>query len=55
MEETTTCMFFDGWNDKTKYMVYSEETKKYYRGKVVDEHYSLTVEPSGRYADHFVP
>jgi hypothetical protein len=55
IEDTITCMFFDGRKDKTKYMVYSEETGKYYRGEVKEEHYSLTVEPSGRYADHFVP
>ena len=30
-EDTITCMFFDGRKDKTKYMLYSEETGKYYR------------------------
>ena len=55
MEETVSCLFFDGRRDKTTYMVYSEETNKYYRDEVVEEHYSLTVEPSGRYVDHFVP
>ena len=46
---------FDGCKDMTKNKVYSEEKGKYYRGEVKEKCYSLTVEPSGRYADHFVP
>ena len=38
-----------------KVMEYNEETERFHPRKKLKEHYSVTVEPVGRYADHFVP
>lgn len=46
------CLNSDGRRDKTKFMTCDEETGKYYKAERMEEHYSLTTEPSGKYADH---
>ena len=54
-EDKVMCLFFDGRRDSTKMMLFNEETGKFYQSKSMEEHYSITVEPDGRYVDHFVP
>ena len=36
-------------------MKYNEETDKFYSCVKKEEHYSVTIEPSGKYAFHFTP
>ena len=55
LEEKIQCIFFDGRQDKTKVMEMNEVTGKFHSTVKVEEHYSMTVEPDGRYVDHFVP
>ena len=55
-EERILGVFFDGKLDKqTKIMKLDDETQRYYSGKIKEEHYSVTWEPSGKYLFHFTP
>ena len=54
-EEEIICLFFDGRRDRTKVMLFNEQTGKFYQSVKTEEHYSVTKEPSGQYAFHFTP
>ena len=47
--------FFYGRADKTKVLTFQEETKKYHKSVITEEHYTLTQEPEGMYVHHFSP
>lgn len=55
LERDILCLTIDGRRDQTKTLSYDEETVKYHESVVLEEHYNMTIEPSGDYADHFVP
>ena len=49
------CIFFYGRADKTKVLTFQEETKKYHKSVITEEHYTLIQEPEGMYVHHFSP
>jgi len=54
-ENGISCILFDGRRDETRVMVQAEENGKMYPGVVKEEHYTVCMEPGGKYLWHFVP
>ena len=49
-------IFFDGKKDKkTKALKFNPNTGRYHSGTNVEEHYTITWEPEGKYIHHFTP
>lgn len=55
-EEKISGIFFDGKQDRnTKLLKYDEMTGRFHPDKVMEEHYTITQEPQGKYLFHFTP
>ena len=54
-ENGISCIFFDGRRDDTRFMLRAEENGKMYAGMMKEEHYTVCMEPGGKYLWHFAP
>lgn len=53
-ENGISCVFFDGRRDDTKVMTKVGDSDKMYPGVIKEEHYTVCMEPGGKYLCHFV-
>ena len=54
-ENPVVGIFADGRKDQTLVLTRDEESGKYYKRVIQDEHITVTEEPKGSYITHFTP
>ena len=54
-EDKVKGIFFDGKKDKTTKILRFNEDTKHYHSEIVEEHYTVTWEPAGKYLFHYTP